>query len=226
MSFVANFEWAQSAEKRAIPLFMQDSLEAKRPVLFIGGVHGDEPEGVALAEGLLEWLKSHSHQPLLPWALIPCLNPDGYLRRRRTNGNGVDLNRNYPSRDWSPEHKAPRYYPGISPGSESEVQALVRWIEEFNPRLIVHFHSWQPMIVYAGESARPVAELLGKVSGYEVKNDIGYPTPGSLSRFGLEKQIPIICIEEKDPTPRHKVWPRFAKAFETLLSAPHEVGLA
>jgi murein peptide amidase A len=223
LNFSANFDWAQSAEKRPIPLFQSD-IAAKNPVLFIGGVHGDEPEGVALAEGLLEWLKNHKANT--PWAVIPCLNPDGFLRRRRTNGNGVDLNRNYPCKEWSSEHKSPRYFPGPHAGSESEIQSLVKWITEYRPRLIIHFHSWQPMVVYAGEGARLAAEELGRASGYEVKDDIGYPTPGSLSRFGLENNIPIICIEESDPTPREDVWPRFEKAFERILIRPGEVGLA
>ncbi|MEK6554580.1 MAG: DUF2817 domain-containing protein, partial [Bdellovibrionota bacterium] len=103
MAIIENLNWSLSAEKRNIPMF-QSEENLQRPVLFMGGVHGDEPEGVALAESLLEWLKSDSvsaKKTRLPWALIPCLNPDGYLRGVRWNGNKVDLNRNYPSTDWS-----------------------------------------------------------------------------------------------------------------------------
>src|SRR5690606_2146521 len=152
-----------------------------------------EPEGVALAEGLLEWLKSNnlSHaSPPASWALIPCLNPDGFLRCRRTNGTGVDLNRNYPSNDWSPDSKTPRYFPCLNAGSESEIRSLVQWMKQFNPRLVIHFHSWKPCIVYAGDTAHPTAQEFERASGYPVVPDIGYPTPGSLSRFGLENGIP------------------------------------
>ena len=31
---------------------------------------------------------------------IPCLNPDGMALNRRTNANGVDLNRNFPTKNW------------------------------------------------------------------------------------------------------------------------------
>ena len=31
---------------------------------------------------------------------IPCLNPDGMSKNTRTNSNGVDLNRNFPTKNW------------------------------------------------------------------------------------------------------------------------------
>src|SRR5262245_12675493 len=104
-----------------------------RPLLVIGGVHGDEPEGVWLAQHCLRWLKdteeTSSEKILYPWLLVPCINPDGFSRRRRTNANGVDLNRNFPVKNWTPEAKAPRYFPGPSAGSELETQAMVELIE-------------------------------------------------------------------------------------------------
>jgi protein MpaA len=233
MAIIENLNWALSAEKRNIPLF-QSEENLQSPILFIGGVHGDEPEGVALAEELLEWLKNDSvaangntKKAKISWALIPCLNPDGYLRGVRWNGNKVDLNRNYPSSDWSTEAKAERYYPGPGPGSESEISNLVAWITKNKPRLIIHFHSWQPCVVYAGAPALPAAQLLGQASGYKVQDDIGYPTPGSLSQYAwFDHKIPVICTEELSPTPRAQVWPRFSKGLIQILTEPHTVGLA
>lgn len=229
MAIIENFNWSQSALGKPIPLF-QSSETLDRPILFMGGVHGDEPEGVALAEALLQWLKNDSQnakQTKVPWALIPCLNPDGFVSRVRTNGNNVDLNRNYPSSDWSPKHKAPRYFPGPKPASENEIQQLVKWIKDHRPRLVIHFHSWKPCVVYAGDPAFRAADLLGQVSGYPVNDDIGYPTPGSLSQFGwIDNKIPVICIEESDPTPRDQVWPHFEKALIQIVTNPSSVGLA
>lgn len=229
MAIIQNLHWALSAEKRKIPMFESDET-LDRPILFMGGVHGDEPEGVALAEFLLEWLKSDSlneKKTKVPWAVIPCLNPDGLVRGVRWNGNKVDLNRNYPSRDWEPSARAERYFPGPHPGSESEIQTLCKWIEKNRPRLIVHFHSWVPCVVYAGEKARPAAELLGRVSGYKVQDDIGYPTPGSLSQYAWgDHQIPVICTEELSPTPRAAVWPRFKDALIKMVTEPTAVDLA
>ncbi|MCX7978755.1 MAG: DUF2817 domain-containing protein, partial [Bdellovibrionaceae bacterium] len=96
-------------------------------MLFIGGIHGDEPEGVRLAEELLLWLKRNHQYIVHDYLIVPCLNPDGYREKKRTNSRGVDLNRNFPSPDWSPKSEQPRYFPGESAGSEQEVQAMTSY---------------------------------------------------------------------------------------------------
>lgn len=191
------------------------------PILFIGGVHGDEPEGVRLAEDLLDWLKRTSAKHLkYPFLVIPCLNPDGYKLNRRENGRGVDLNRNFPSRNWSPEITAPRYHPGTKPASELGTLAVIELIERWRPCLIIHFHSWEPCIVYTGDGPRfDIAEQLAQDSGYPLKKDIGYPTPGSLGDYAWsEKGIPVICIEAKEKSPLKTIWPRFREGLTHTLS--------
>jgi len=212
--------WAHTAKKNKIELYEYRNKNNSRPILLIGGVHGDEPEGVRLAEDLLIWLqKNHmAGVQFHSWLLIPCLNTDGFQKNERTNGNGVDLNRNFPSRDWSSEKKAARYNPGPSPGSEPEVQAAVALIQKYNPQLIIHFHSWKPCVVYTGAAGKEAAEILGKGTGYPVSEDIGYPTPGSLGQYGwLEHQIPVICIEAEEKSDLNKVWPRFSQGLKELL---------
>lgn len=214
-------EWAKSAAGHIIPLYASGEITTlpDRPILIVGGIHGDEPEGVWLSEHCLEWLKTCDVK--VPWLLVTCINPDGFLKRERTNSHGVDLNRNFPCSNWSPEHDKPRYYPGPSPNSEPEVQALVKLINATSPQLIIHCHSWKPCVVYTGEPALRDSQRLGKASGYEVRPDIGYPTPGSLGEYGWkEKGIPVICVEENDPTPKVEVWPRFAKGFEEIMMDP------
>lgn len=217
MAIIEKPEWALSVEKRAVPLVLS-SENPEHPIILIGGVHGDEPEGVALAQATLHWLTNQTDtSALAPWMVVPCLNPDGIAKKQRTNGNGVDLNRNYPSRDWSPESTSPRYNPGPSPGSEPEIRALVGLIHTVTPRLIIHCHSWNPCIIYTGEMARSDAESLGRSSQYEVRDNIGYPTTGSLSRYGWHDHgIPIICIEEAEHTPEKEIWSHFAKGIEEI----------
>lgn len=199
--------------------------QVENPVLMIGGVHGDEPEGVRLAEELLSWLrKNHKDEELHPWILIPCLNADGYRRNERTNSAGVDLNRNFPTPDWSSIAKAPRYFPGPRPGSEPETRALVRLIETTKPVLVIHFHSWKPCVVYTGPSGKKAAEILSPGPSHPVSEDIGYPTPGSLGQFGwLVHQIPVICIEEQERIALEQVWPHFAPGLQKLLRRDTEL---
>ncbi|MBX2987680.1 MAG: DUF2817 domain-containing protein [Bdellovibrionaceae bacterium] len=212
--------WAQSALGTPIPLFRKEHTDGEAPMLFIGGVHGDEPEGVRLAEDLLVWIQGavKLRRKLHPWILIPNINPDGFKAKQRTNGRGVDLNRNFPSSDWSPEAKAPRYHPGPAPASEPEVQALVALIAAVKPKLIVHFHSWEPCVVYSGASGKPWAEKIARGTGYEAREDIGYPTPGSLGQYGaLTLQIPVICVEAKEGDVPDELWPRFGRGLTSLL---------
>lgn len=210
--------WIHTDLGTPVELFASQPLEqikGKRPILLMGGVHGDEPLGVLLAQQTLKFLENQKNT--CPWILIPCLNVDGYQRNTRVNGRGVDLNRNYPSKSWSPTFEKERYFPGKNPASEAEVRGVVQLIQDYRPRLLIHCHSWKPMIVCAGEPGLRDAERLASSSGYEVKPEIGYPTPGSLSQYGWwDNQIPVICIEEEDGREPKTVWPRFAEGMSEI----------
>lgn len=211
-------QWVTTSTGQPIELFQNLHNHSTAPYLFVGGVHGDEPEGVRLAWDFLQWLKSHSSPKDHPWILIPCFNPDGYQFHQRTNGNGVDLNRNFPAIDWAPSTKKDRYYSGPMAGSELEVQALVKLIESQKPKAIVHFHSWKPCVVYTGATGKALAEKLTLGNNYECHEDIGYPTPGSLGQYGwLNHQIPVICIEEQEQSDLDLVWPRFQQGLTSLI---------
>jgi protein MpaA len=212
--------WARSVENQNIDLYHGPG-RAKKRILFIGGVHGDEPEGVRLATDLLNWLqKNHNQQDLNTWWLIPCLNIDGYKKNQRTNANGVDLNRNFPSRDWQKSESPSRYYSGPAAASEPETCAAVDFITKNKPTLIVHFHSWEPCVVYTGASGKDDAELLARQTPYECREDIGYPTPGSLGQYGwINNNIPVICIEAQEKSSLETVWRIFEPGLIELLKS-------
>ena len=165
-------------------------------ILIIGGLHGDEPKGVYVARRLIEHLTTC--QPLRSVIVVPVANPDGYNRRSRRNASGVDLNRNFPTNDWTPAPKSGRYYSGPSPASEPETQALIAVIESRRPAVIVAIHSINRLRHcnnYDGP-ARKIAEAMSRRNKYPVQASIGYPTPGSLGTWaGIELGIPIITLE-------------------------------
>ena len=163
-------------------------------VLIVGGVHGDEVEGIACAHGLLEKF-ARSFPFALDLVLVPILNLDGALARNRLNARGVDLNRNLPTRDWSPEAANARYQPGPSAGSEPENQALMSHLENEKPVFVLSLHSWQPMLNVNG-ACLPQAEAIARRTGYRIEESIGYPTPGCLGTYaGLERAIPTLTYE-------------------------------
>ncbi len=221
MSSIQTTILGKSALGNPIEVFKKiHTSSTQRPFLFIGGVHGDEPEGVEMAQKLLLWLtETEKQRPLRSWILIPCINPDGYKKNERTNGHGIDLNRNFPSHDWSGENtRGARYSPGPRPASEPEVAALVHLIETSHPEVIFHFHSWEPCVVYTGAPGKPFAEFISPGPGYPVREDIGYPTPGSLGQYGWQNHnIPVICVEEQEKVPLEEIWPRFQNGFKNLM---------
>lgn len=211
-------EWVKTSTGQSLSLYQNLHRSDVKPFLFVGGVHGDEPEGVRLAEEFLNWLIDNSEKTDHPWILIPCLNPDGYSQNQRTNANGVDLNRNFPAKDWKQSEAKDRYYSGPQPASEIEVQSLVQLIHQHKPRAIFHFHSWKPCVVYTGSTGAKLAQLLTKGNNYESREDIGYPTPGSLGQWGwLNCQTPVICLEEQEHADLNHVWSHFSKGLIQLI---------
>ena len=191
----------------------------KGPVLLIlAGVHGDEPEGNYIALGLLQkWINSFPYK--LQITLIPCFNIEGSLTAQRTNGNKVDLNRNLPTQNWSPEFQKKRYHPGKTTCSETENKALVKWIQNNPVKLIISLHSWNPMININGD-CQPEADIMKEITGYQVKGYIGYPTPGSLGDYcGLERNIPVITYEAQKEGSIEEAFTKHIPAIEKALFA-------
>ena len=164
------------------------------PLLILGGVHGDEIEGVIAAQGLLNAFSSEKFLYLLDVTLVPVLNYDGFLSKERRNASGVDLNRNLPTTDWQEKALKPKYYPGLKPNSESENQCLVTYINQTNPKYIISLHSWKPLLNVNGD-IKNLATKISRYTNYEIVEDIGYATPGSLGNYGQENGTPVLTYE-------------------------------
>lgn len=72
--------------------------------------------------------------------LLAEMNPDGVANDVRHNGNGVDLNRNFPH-DWT-QIGEPGYweYSGTGPASEPETQAFMAFVDRVQPELTLWYH--------------------------------------------------------------------------------------
>lgn len=163
-----------------------------KTILVIGVVHGEEPQGKFLIENYLNQNQLSSNNNLL---FIPCLNPDGMSINRRQNASGVDLNRNFPTKNWAQVEKTSEYYGGENPASEIETKFVMEVLSEFSPELILTIHAPYRVVNYDGP-AKDIAEEISKIIGYPTSSDIGYPTPGSFGNYaGVEKKIPTITLE-------------------------------
>lgn len=185
-----------SVEGTEIPAFRSEN-KAEKYIYLIAGTHGDEVEGVFVLNKLFTWIKEQDELDI-PMVVIPILNPDGYREGRRVNSHCVDLNRNMPTSDWSPEYKKEKYHPGQEAGSESENKFLIRLLEKFPPALTISMHSWKPFLNYNG-NIRDVCEFIHKYNNYPIDDDIGYKTTGSLGTYIPEKYNTGVLTFELPP---------------------------
>lgn len=156
---------------------------------------------------------------------IPCLNPDGMQLGQRTNANGVDLNRNFPTKNWGKnlgdnatcDDEKSAYYGGISAGSEIETQFLIDTISEFKPQTILTLHAPYKVVNYDGP-AKELAEKISAIINYPVEASIGYPTPGSFGTYaGVERQISTITLELDEICPVQDLIKPVHEIFDELL---------
>ena len=181
-------------------LYVRDvaAPDAKLRVLVIGAMHGDELSSAAVA---LHWIQLATQAPAnAHWRFIPVLNPDGLLARpaRRTNANGVDLNRNFPTPNWARDapiyweqrtRKDPRRWPGPKPLSEPESRFLHDEMVRFDPHLIVSIHAPYGVLDFDGPGAPP--PKLGRL----FLDQVGI-FPGSLGHYGgVHQGMPVVTVE-------------------------------
>lgn len=185
-----------------------ESKNYNKTILVIGVFHGDEKDGEYLINRYLSQ-KNETKNRLL---FIPCLNPDGKEYGTRTNANGVDLNRNFPTKNWELSDKN-EYFGGTVPASEVETQFLIYIIEKYVPDLIITLHEPYCVVNYDGP-AKEEAQQISEITGYKIEESIGYPTPGSFGTYcGIERKIPTITLELPENSEKENLWNTNKKIF-------------
>lgn len=191
----------------------ENSPAAKNTTLVLCGVHGDEITPVKFCWDLIRELKSHHTFSDKMVVVAPLVSPDSFFKPRptRTNGRGVDVNRNFPTSDWNKEalkrwsaaKKDKRKYPGPKSSSEQETIFQMNLIHRYKPNKVISVHAPLTLLDYDGpalttENGKLAKTLLEQMSeksaGYKISN---YPVfPGSLGNWaGKEKHIPTYTLE-------------------------------
>jgi len=125
-----------SVERRPIVAWLVAPGRARRSVLVVGSIAGDEPGGIAVTE----MLASEAAIADVRLWLIPDVNPDGAARGTRVNAHGVDLNRNFPYRWRHLGAPGYRYYSGPRPASEPESRAIEAFLRRARPGIAIWLH--------------------------------------------------------------------------------------
>lgn len=211
--------YGQSVLGRPLEIWLP---ERDTRILLLAGQHGEEPETTVVLSRALRALKHQSSD----CATILNANPDGINRGTRGNANGVDLNRNFPAANWSKNSTSYRWNldtpedrvqlnTGAHAASEPETQHLITLVEKLKPDLIIALHA--PLACIDDPRLSKQGRVLSELSGLELIDDIGYPTPGSFGTWAMENDYHLITFE----LPRQsieKLSGKFTPLFEEILT--------
>lgn len=193
-----------SAEGR--PIFHYDKISSTsgaKKILVFSLIHGDETPAGTVGRYWMERLEGLD--PRNSWRVIPILNPDGVKYKTRTNANKIDINRNFPTKDWTAgaienwkrtTKSNPRRFPGKEAASEPETKCALHHLEDFQPDFIVSVHTPLKVLDFDGPKVSPPPKF-----DYLPWKSLGN-YPGSLGRYmWFERKTPVLTMELKENLP-------------------------
>ena len=179
----------------------------KKEYLIVAGIHGGyEGNTIALANEMITYINDHpgAIPSNVRLYIIRNMNPDGEARDDgvdgRVNNNGVDLNRNFPSKNWAADWDRDGcwiYRPttgGKYAGSEPETRAVMGFIRAHNIEAMISYHSAGLGVFPGGvpweEPSKRLANALSKITGYPYPPvDTGCVYTGTLADWVVENGV-------------------------------------
>ncbi len=181
-------------------LYFPAQVSSNTRGLILAGTHGDETASVA---GLSCALRSLSAN-CLRHDVVLSVNPDGNQLGTRANANQVDLNRAFPTQNWT-EHGTVYRWSSHTPVRdvkvktgranlwEPEVAALINLIGKRKPKFVVSFH--EPLAIVDDPQHSELAKWLANQFNLPLVEDVDYETPGSFGTWCGEHGLPCITLE-------------------------------
>ncbi|MDA9556392.1 murein tripeptide amidase MpaA [Vibrio sp.] len=172
----------------------------KETGLIFAGMHGDESMSISLLSCALRSIQLHH----LKHDIILSTNPDGNQLGLRSNANGVDLNRAFPTKNWAKggtvyrwDSKQKERNVNIGTGSatprEPEVDALCQFIHHHKPKFIVSIH--EPLACVDVDAPCNLSHWLSERMNLPLVSGAGYETPGSFGTWCHEQGYHCITLE-------------------------------
>ena len=218
----------------------------KDTTMIFCGVHGDEITPIKFCFDIIRYLEEMDPAEFDNKLIVvaPVVSPDSFFKKRptRTNARAVDINRNFPTKDWNKKaikmwktryRSDKRRYPGKSSLSEPETLFQVNLIRRYGPDKIISIHAPLTLLDYDGPeddvsikktgqgilASKLLSQMSQSASGYKIKN---YPYfPGSLGNWaGKERNIPVYTLElpDSDNRKHKKYWELFQPAIEAAIN--------
>ena len=223
---------ATTSQGRNIWLIRFGNLEAENKILITASIHAREYMTAQLVMRMLEEYTLNYDIPQLDgttyrqyfsnccFYILPMLNPDGVTicqyapggSKFKANGNGVDLNRNFPigfgQGGGLSKVPAPCYYPGVAPLSEYETMTLANLINTVPFAACINYHSMGNINYYGSSINTPenaqrcknMAAVIGSINGYRAKY-CGVANGSFADYFYAVTDAPSVTIEIGTATP-------------------------
>jgi len=209
--------------------------EGEREYLIVAGIHGGyEGNTVALANELIQYV--NEHPDIIPvdatLYIIRNMNPDGEARDSgfdgRVNNNGVDLNRNFPTKNWVPDWDRDGCWVfrattgGGYGGSEPETRAIMNFIAGHKISALISYHSAALGVFPGGvpwqEDSKRLASSLAFVTKYPYPPmDTGCVYTGTLADWAVENGVSA-AVDMELANHKDTDFARNLKAMQVLLS--------
>ncbi len=179
------------------------------------GIHGRESINTKLLMMIAEYTvrKYYGTRTLNEFSfyIIPLVNPDGYIEAisnskkydYKFNHNGVDINRNFPSKLWKSTAVS-----GKKPASEPETRAVISAFKSHPSFMYIDFHSRGECIYYFRQAMDSnynkrqhlIADELSKLTGYKLErpeNELNLNDSGgnSVHYYSEQYNMPAFTIE-------------------------------
>lgn len=173
--------------------------DGKHRIYIIGGIHGDEPEGPPVAARLSDLLTEAApeHSTI---RIVRDMNPDGTSSKTRANTRKVDLERNWPARDFQKDLRIGGS--GDRPCSELETAAVYSDLLKFKPDIVIVFQSANlpPSVTFQGPGrmlAYGFASAARNADGrWRFNPEQRNRPPGSIeSLFGGDQGLTVLRVE-------------------------------
>ena len=186
----SNINIGQSQQSRIIKVERFGSGD--EAIVLLASIHGNEVIGTPLFNQLIDALYEHPE-----WMdnrtiyLMKLTNPDGVVEGVRGNSQNIDINRNFPTKNFGRG-----WFNGDAPLSAQETAILMDFFVEIQPSRVLTIHQPLNGIDYDGP-AKDLAHELSELSNIRIHR-LGSRS-GSLGSFvGKDLQRPIITLEIPD----------------------------
>ena len=131
---------------------LENNLHSAPDMFFTSGIHGNEKLSIYhLYQAFNTYLHGNKSSDNFildnyTYTILPCCNPSGIDDNTRNNRNGVNINRNFPTPNWSTQEDTDK---GEEPGDQKETQFIVDVLSQYNSQkykngmVCIDWHSHQ-----------------------------------------------------------------------------------